>query len=68
MPKALTNPQDAYKLLRFCYLSIFERDKLKTATDANMRIISTGNAWAWGGDASGQAKETNAKGIFRQRE
>ncbi|KAA8894172.1 hypothetical protein FN846DRAFT_786850 [Sphaerosporella brunnea] len=48
---SLTRSLDAYKLLRSRFISTFKRDKLANATEADKRIIGTGNAWAHGGDA-----------------
>ena len=33
------------------FISTFKRDKLRNATDADMRLIAQGNAWAHGGGA-----------------
>ncbi|KAA8894186.1 hypothetical protein FN846DRAFT_975501 [Sphaerosporella brunnea] len=48
---SLTRRLAAYKLLRSRFISTFKRDKLANATEADKRIIGTGNAWAHGGDA-----------------
>jgi hypothetical protein len=42
---------DAYKPLRNRFISVYKRDKLNNATDADKRIIGVGNAWARGDEA-----------------
>ena len=52
---SLTLSLEAYHILRNRFLSTFRRDKLGNATEADFRLISEGNRWAHGGDATADA-------------
>ena len=52
---SLTISLEEYKLLRNRFISTFKRDKLRNATDADIRLIAEGNASAHGGDAVADA-------------
>ena len=43
---SLTSSLEAYKLLRQRFISVYKRDKLGNATDADRRAIGDGNARA----------------------
>lgn len=62
---SLTMSQGAYKLPRNRFISKFKRDKLGNATDADMKIIGAGNAWARGGDAGVDAMLHQSQGSDR---